>query len=59
MIILIGRKPTRATYAKVNDHDKVTASSQTQSTWGVQLSKDLRFEVYTNRRLGTGVIQSC
>jgi len=26
MIILIGRKPARATYAKVKDHDKVTAS---------------------------------
>jgi len=27
MIILIGRKPTRAIYAKVKDHDKVTVSS--------------------------------
>jgi len=26
MIVLIGRKPARATYAKVKDHDKVTAS---------------------------------
>jgi len=26
MIILIGRKPERAIYAKVKDHDKVTAS---------------------------------
>jgi len=59
MIIQIDGKPTRAIYTKVKDHDKVTASSQTQSTWGILLSKDLRFEVSTNRRLGTGEIQSC
>ena len=43
MIILIGRKPARATYAKVKDHDKVIASSQVRSTWGIQSLKDLRF----------------
>jgi len=49
MINLIGRKPARATCAKVKDHDKVTTSSQTQSTWGIQSSKDLRFKASANQ----------
>ncbi|KEH33373.1 hypothetical protein MTR_3g436950 [Medicago truncatula] len=33
--------------------DKVTASGRAQSTWGIQLSKDLRFEASADQRLGT------
>jgi len=36
-------------YAKVKDHDKVTASGQAQSTWGIQSSEDLRFKASTNQ----------
>ena len=35
MIILIGWKLEKAIYAKVKDYDKVTASGQTRSTWGI------------------------
>jgi len=37
-------------YAKVKDHDKVTSSGQAQSTWGIQSSKDLRFEASANQK---------
>ncbi|KEH27563.1 hypothetical protein MTR_5g020395 [Medicago truncatula] len=51
--------PTRrAIYAKVKDQkDKVTASGQAQSTWGIQLSKDLRLEASADQRLGTGAFK--
>ena len=32
-------KPTRATYAKVKDYDKVTASGRTWLTWGISTVK--------------------
>ena len=57
--IMIDWKPTRAIYAKVKDHVKVTASGQAQSTWGIQSLKDLRFEASVNQKPGTGAIQSC
>ena len=58
MIILIDWKPERAIYAKVKDQkDKVTASGQVQSTWGIQLSKDLRLEASADQRLGTGAFK--
>ncbi|KEH27549.1 hypothetical protein MTR_5g019195 [Medicago truncatula] len=37
--------------------DKVTASGQAQSTWGIQLSKDLRLEASADQRLGTGAFK--
>jgi len=33
--------------------------SQARSTWGIQLSEDLRFKTSADQRLGTGAVQSC
>ncbi|KEH29531.1 hypothetical protein MTR_4g044313 [Medicago truncatula] len=37
--------------------DKVTAFGWAQSTWGIQLSKDLRFKASADQRLGTGAFK--
>jgi len=57
MIILIDRKGDLC--KSQGSKDKVTAFSQTQSTWGIQSSKDFRFEASAKQRSGTGAIQSC
>jgi len=59
MIILIGPKPTRATYAKSKEYYKVTALVRNNPPGASNSSKDLRFEASANQRLETGAIQSC
>ena len=52
-------KPARVIYAKVKDHDKVTASVRHNPLGGIQSSENLQFEASTTQRLETGAIQSC